>query len=58
VAALFVLAAVAVGRGVAHSVAGAFGVLLTLLGIGLILQGRFEVRGEPDLAVTGSLREF
>ena len=52
---LFVWFVLAIGRGEAHSVAGAYGVLLTLMGIGVLLQGRFEALGMPNSAITGRL---
>ena len=51
---LFVWFVLATGRGEAHSVAGAYGVL-TLMGIGVLLQGRFEALGMPNSAITGRL---
>ena len=55
VGALFVWFVLAIGRGEAHSVAGAYGVLLTLMGIIVLLQGRFEALGMRNSAITGLL---
>jgi hypothetical protein len=55
VGALFIWFVLAIGRGEAHSDAGAYGILFLLLGILVLLQGRFQALGMPNSTITGRL---